>query len=427
MESNVIVTNAVINGIAIIDHEFEIITANEDLYKFIGISKAYSIVDIIHQVDLDDFIDVVNSLRMNQEKSMVIRMKNIDNSYRWVLLSLKREENSNKLSDEYVVIRISDIMAMKQQNDIFRNTISNFRHIMAMENELFFTYEYAADVFTISSFIDNEIYNRYTASLKETQQFFIDHNYIPEESRKEFEGFFNDICKGAVSYTRRFQTNTIAQNTAGFTNVEIQGATIYENMIPARGVGSLKNLNDTENIYSQNTYQFNNTKKLLPFKDMLYYIRNNLALNKYCELAVIQMSIDHLDDIRTGYGKQVANDIYQITIQTMKKIIAYRGVASEKHYNMFGIVIKDINTEVNLRSFLEHLRTRITWECQKKYSQLNVTLTLGIVRFPENSMNWKILEKKLSFAYRRSKNKGGNNYVIFREHLHGDITLNEEK
>ena len=38
-------------------------------------------MDAIHQVDIDDFIDVANSLRPDIKKSMCIRMRRIDNSY----------------------------------------------------------------------------------------------------------------------------------------------------------------------------------------------------------------------------------------------------------------------------------------------------------------------------------------------------------
>ena len=51
------------NGYAVVDRNFSIVTANEPMYLFLRMSKHYSIMDAIHQVDIDDFIDVANSLR----------------------------------------------------------------------------------------------------------------------------------------------------------------------------------------------------------------------------------------------------------------------------------------------------------------------------------------------------------------------------
>ena len=79
-----------IDDYAVIDSDFSIITANERMYKFVGTSTKFTIAEIIHQVDIEDFINVANSLRAGQSKSMVLRMKRIDNSYRWVLADIKK-------------------------------------------------------------------------------------------------------------------------------------------------------------------------------------------------------------------------------------------------------------------------------------------------------------------------------------------------
>lgn len=59
------------------------------MYKFLGAVRKAAISDAIHQVDIDDFINVSNNLRIGQSKSMVLRMKRVDNSYRWVLMDIK--------------------------------------------------------------------------------------------------------------------------------------------------------------------------------------------------------------------------------------------------------------------------------------------------------------------------------------------------
>lgn len=72
MENNLITEYQVIDGSAIVDREFNIITADEQVFRFIGVGLSMytytSIVDIIHPVDLDDFIDVSNSLHSSEYK-----------------------------------------------------------------------------------------------------------------------------------------------------------------------------------------------------------------------------------------------------------------------------------------------------------------------------------------------------------------------
>ena len=116
-----------IDGYAVVDNNFEIITANEALYKFIGISIKYTIMNVIHQVDIDDFIDVAGSLKINQKKSMVLRMRRVDNSFRWVLVEITRKEITGSKDDEemeYLELNISDIASLKNQNKALDNTIT---------------------------------------------------------------------------------------------------------------------------------------------------------------------------------------------------------------------------------------------------------------------------------------------------------------
>lgn len=307
--------NFMINGTAVIDRNFEIVTANEEMYRFIGISKIYSFIDIIHQVDMDDFIEVVNSLRINQENTMVIRMKNIENSYRWVFIRIIREENPNKSSDEYIVVYVSDIISMKKLNDILNNRIQTLKHMMS------------------------------------------------EKDKKL-------------------------------------------NPMPV-----------SENVF-------------VSYNELGQYISSSLASEDKCRLMLSNMSIDNFDKIRDKAGDSALDDIYQTVIQILSECVSRRGVCSEKAENLFALAVKNINTELDLRAFIEHLRTRVNWECRCKYPDIDVTFSIGIVRYPDNSTNWNILSRKLKFAYERSVGKGGANYVIYREYLHGEITeedINKEK
>ena len=53
--SNYIDEYELTDGYAVVDSNFSIVTANEPMYMFLGMSKHYSLIDSIHQVDLDDF------------------------------------------------------------------------------------------------------------------------------------------------------------------------------------------------------------------------------------------------------------------------------------------------------------------------------------------------------------------------------------
>ena len=242
------------NGYAVVDRNFSIVTANEPMYLFLGMSKHYSIMDAIHQVDIDDFIDVANSLRPEIKKSMCIRMRRIDNSYRWVIVDIEKKVIPNTDSSEYLELHISDVLVIRELNKKLQQQIKAFK-------------------------------------------------------------------------------NETAEN------------------------------------------------------------RNLLIMQP--EPAIIE--------------------------DTILKAIDDRGVLGRLNDFKYIIAIKNINKEVKLRAFLEHIRTQISWHCKFIDSSYNIEFSIGIGRYPDNGKDLDLIKKKIQKAINMARSKGGNRYIIYKEFLHGEI------
>lgn len=132
MKNNMIEEYEIINGFAIVDNNFYIVSANESLYNFIGthITTFHSVADLIHQVDLDDFISLCQELRVGQTEEMVLRMRRCDNAYRWVLLELTKCQHKyiNGSIKEYYTLNASDIFALKKCVDAITAEENNSIH-----------------------------------------------------------------------------------------------------------------------------------------------------------------------------------------------------------------------------------------------------------------------------------------------------------
>ncbi len=151
--NNYMVEYELIDGYAVIDNNFSIVTANESMYKFLGNSTHYSIIDSIHQVDLDDFIDVANSLRQNIKKTMCIRMKRIDNSYRWVLMDIEKKCIPHTDNSEYLELHISDVLAIREANKRLNNALSFYEQ----KNHNFTATEYTKDTDVLVKYCTDSI------------------------------------------------------------------------------------------------------------------------------------------------------------------------------------------------------------------------------------------------------------------------------
>lgn len=422
MESNIIEKYELIDGHAVIDENYSIVTANEEMYRFIGVSVKCTIIDIIHQVDLDDFIDVANCLREGQSKDMVIRMHRSDNSYRWMLIHLSRYKFiSSENSFEYLEMHASDILAMQKQNHSLQNTLQNFRHLLAMENELFFTYDYQTHIYQINNFIDNEIHNITEMDVYEFRGQLLEGHFISEDSLEEFDAYGRDLEKGTVSYTHRIKTNFLTKRPE-YETAEFRGMTIYDSSRPRKGVGSIRVLSDGDARYSSvQTYRYVDGNNLTSYHDIRQFCENNILYNPDCELTLVLIEMDQWNGLAEKLGSAGASQVYETMLLTVKQLVGYRGIVCELQKNLICIAVRDINSEVYLRSFLESLRNQITWNILLTSPNSHITFSIGIARYPQNGTDLSKVHRKLVRALEIAHDRGRDRYIIYREHLHGEL------
>lgn len=98
-----------ISGKVIFDNEYNIISADETFYRFIS-PMMRKITDTIHQIDMDDFFEVINDLSTYSVSTMVMRMRRFDNTYRWVIAVLRYPNVNSVAEGRYVEMEISDII-----------------------------------------------------------------------------------------------------------------------------------------------------------------------------------------------------------------------------------------------------------------------------------------------------------------------------
>lgn len=411
-----------VNGYAIVDNNFSVITANEAMYKFLGISTHYSIVDTIHQVDLDDFIDVANTLRLNLKKSMCLRMKRVDNSYRWVLVDIEKKNIPSSVNSEYLELHISDILAIRNFNKELQKTIKSFTHIMAMDNELFYTYDFNTDIFTLNSFVDNELFTVMKDKIDDIQNVLFETNSILDEYRDEVIRLKEDILSGNIDYSHTIHARLFNDNSGNHYPINVKGSTIYSNLKPVLSVGSFKLIDNTPVTFSQKTYEYKNATYTRNPYDLADFCNNNISINPDCQLSIIYLEVDDIDKLITNMPDKL-KDISHIIEDTILKVIEYRGMLCLIDDFKYAIVIKNINSEISLRAFLEHIRTMIAWNCKLIDPDLNIGFSIGIGRYPDNGTDLELIENKIRKAFAIAKKKGGSRYIIYKEALHDNYDL----
>jgi len=411
-----------IDGKAIIDNNFIIVTANEALYSFMGILTLYTIIDIVHQVDLDDFIDVANSLRPNIEKSMVIRMKRFDNSYRWMLVKIKRvifnsENNSTK---DYIELHVSDILAVEKLKNQNNELILKSDHIMAIEGNIYFSYDCKTNIISFYSYVDNKIMQMSECPLSAWIKNLIDTKSVGSEAINELHLLYDDFTNRKNEFSYKIKSNYFSFDNEP-QDLAIKASTIFENMKPTIIVGSIQNNDNCGIGYSRYTYLHSREHELFSFDEINDYVRENILLNSKCQISLILMEIDDFDEIKQAKGDAFADELYSSVISTTKQIVGYRGVVGAYKVGIVYIAIKNIISDLSTRAFIETLRNQISWNYKLINQTYDITFSLGISRRPYNGTNHEILFKKSLRGLEIAKRKGNNHYVIYLDNVHGEI------
>lgn len=423
MKNNNIEKYELIDGISIVDRDFTILTANEQMYRFVGNSALHSLIGIIHQVDLDDFTEVCNNLKLGETKSMVIRMCRCDNSYRWMLMYIQLCEHKYNPhhSFEYFKLNISDIHALKLQNDILKNNLSDVRHLLAMENELFYTYDYEEDILSINRFIDNEIHNIIRGSLEDIVDVFKDKKIISEASIPQAEDIIKDIKNGKISFS--YKINAMVFDDGVYRELELTGNTIYNNDAPVKSIGNIKGINDT--VYEElsvKTFEYPMTFADLTYNRVREFCEKNIRYNPDCNLALALYEIKDIAEIIELKGEEFVQELYKNLLNISKNLVGHRGTVCQINNNLFSLAVRDLYSEIDIRAFILTLRNEIVWRYQLIDPDFELSLYFGIAGYPDNGKDLSCINRKLVRALTLAENKHKDCFIIYKEHLHGELS-----
>ncbi len=424
MDKNIFEKFELVDGNIIMDCDFNVICANEDMHRFIGVSVTdLSMVEIIHQVDFDDFKDVISHIKTNTQKEMVLRMRRSDNSHRWMLMriSARKLDEANGIFT-YYELNIYDILTLKKQNKSLQKNLLNFRHLLAMENEIFFTYDYETDVFQINNFLDNEIHNIMECSFDEFKTMAVSDKRISDDTVGEFIACCDDILNGAISYSHIFNTNLFMERVS-FDKVEFRGSTIYQKNKSHIAVGSVRILTDSYKYKSLYTVSTSKANEMLSYEDINSFCEDSIMYDENSEIALILIEIDNLNDILENYGQEYFDKIYKSYFSTLEQMTHYRGTVCEIKSNLVCIAIKGINTELYLRAFIESLRNQVAWNIRLLGMEEKITFSIGAARYPQNGKDLRKIHRKLVKALGIAIEKGRDRYIIYKEYLHENTNL----
>ena len=130
-------------GRATIKNDFEFVNGDEAFYHFIGKNSGYSMLDLLHPEDKEDFQAVAAELDKGRQCT-IARMKDANDNYR--LLYLELELNGRYYGDfKSFNLEFSCFMELKDRYVKYLELVKKYREFMGLSENMFFEYNYKTD------------------------------------------------------------------------------------------------------------------------------------------------------------------------------------------------------------------------------------------------------------------------------------------
>lgn len=407
-------------GNVIIDESFHTQRADETFFRYFGNDVVYSIKRTIYE---DDFPRIEECLKIASENipsKTIIRMKGINNSLRWMLACIKMIENT---SEKLFSITFNDVFSLESLAYTREKTISEYRHILTLMNDLAFKYDFQTKKIKIYMFDCCREIILTDRNIDEWQTDAVQSGYILSRYTETFNKLCNDIRNGVYRFEYEFESSIL---TLG-KNREMclfRGITRYEDPYIKRVSGIISIVSSRQKTKDINLAIEANKDSLsgvLNKQTVTSYAMELLAEKPSCRVNLVLLDIDNFSEIISSYGHLFGDEVIFTVAGIIKTEIGARGIAGRISGSGFLIILEDTYDETDLRGILRAIRTKTEWTFSERSENMNITCSMGISTYPNDSTVYDELFMQADKALYIAQQKGQNRYVIYDVEKHGAV------
>jgi len=412
-------------GRATIDGSFHTQSADENFFRYFRNDTLYSMTRTVHPDDLEFFKKSVNSLSDNEVRHCIIRMKNPDGEYRWMIVKMSVNIQMLSRGMRLTDIVVKDAVGLEKSTTGLENIIERFRFLMSVQEAIIFEYSSLTNRFSVYSFD----YNVNTVFFNEDFDYFRFHilsdNLVSESSRETFESFFESVRDGISRFSFEMETalltngeESVLQQFSGFTETDNDGNSVVLGLISDKKTYAADSLSSVSSAYEIN---LDSLTRLFSKKAVTGYAESHIRSGEFRSVTIVIIDIDNFRYINDTYGHLFGDDIICTVASVIKKETGTEGSAGRIGGDEFMVVLDDVADEMELRSILRAIRSNVEMKCAEKADGLKVTCSMGTACYPDDASSYQQLFRTADKALYIAKEKGKDRYVIYNREKHGDV------
>lgn len=396
-------------GRATIKDDYEFVNGDEAFYHFIGKNSCYSLLDLLHPDDKEDFKSVADELDKGRQCT-IMRMKDAEDRYR--LLYFEIELNGRNYGDfQSFNLEFSSFMELKDRYVKYTELVKKYREFMGLSENMFFEYNYDNDEINIYRYVNVKSIPVLKKKLSEIKK------GVPVSG--EFEMFCDFLKRGVDRFNAGFEASLLIKEAQG--RFSIRGCTLYDNGKRVMTVGIITSIGgkSEKKSYYLSDNAFDPGTGLYNKRAIHEYAMEKTQEGK--ELYLAMMDVDDFKKVNDSFGHMFGDEVLSKVSEIMRAVIDSRGMVGRFGGDEFMLVLDGVSSEEELRRIFKTISKNIQWEYQDIKDTMAITTSCGVAKFPDDAANFEDLFKKADKALYVAKAKGKNRYIIYNEAKHGAV------
>ncbi|MFL0198081.1 putative bifunctional diguanylate cyclase/phosphodiesterase [Clostridium sp. WILCCON 0269] len=152
---------------------------------------------------------------------------------------------------------------------------------------------------------------------------------------------------------------------------------------------------------------------------LLKKLYNSIKVAKFCNKkgVFIYINIDNFRSLNTAFGHNFGDLILIIFTQTITRLLNNNGEIGRLGGDEFGILIHEFNTIRDVKKICHKIHECLKNPFKIMNHEIYITISMGLVVFPQHSSDIYELLKFSNFAMNNSKYKGKNQYTFFHKKI----------
>ncbi len=407
------------------DKDFALRTGNEHFYRFIGENSCYPLPNMIHPMDVKEFLEAAMNLDEGPQK-IIIRLKDIDGNYRTMVLIM--ELSDKIIKDENAIdVQMYDILRLASRYQKNLDVNNKYRIVMGLTDCRYFEYDKATDMFKIYMYLNGKSVMLDMMPLDDWYEQCIKRGYVDEYNKMYLEAFCDNLRRANGTFTIRMETKFISKGERT-DKITISGeiTTYFDGSMYVVGVikttGNIGRSTVTDYYAEANR---DGATGLLNKKAIIQYAMNKIEDPLVNNLYMVVVDIDDFKQINDTYGHLFGDEVIAKVANTVRNVVGTKGMVGRFGGDEFLLVLENLEGESELRTILKSFAKQVAWLYTGTNQNLTVTLSMGVSQYPDNATEYDKMFKIADRALYIAKQKGKNRYIIYREHMHGTIEDNE--